>query len=102
MAKDQDLKYCDEQIDKQQKIIDALGVELYNLMKQHDDYAALENYYKEERKAVAKEVQSKSDRIHKEQCELGQMKRHRKDLKKLKTMVKFQNKCAERTHKGGD
>jgi hypothetical protein len=93
--KDEDIKFCDEQITKKKEHIDKLGAELYDLMRQHDDYLSLEKYYKEERKALIPAIHEKSDEIHKEQCELGQMKRHRSELKRQKKFLEYQHKMVD-------
>lgn len=97
--KDKDIKFCDEQISKKKEYIDKLSSELYDLMRQHDDYLGLEKYYKEERKALIPVIQNKSDQIHKEQCELGQMKHHRTELKRQKKFLEYQHKVVDNQRK---
>lgn len=97
--KDNDVKYCDEQIAKMQEHLGELNAELAELMKQSDDYAGLEKYYKEERKELIPKIQWVRNKIHSTQCELGKMKHHRSELKKMKKFMEYQHRIVDNSRK---
>ena len=97
--KDTDLKFCDEQITKKQAQLVDLKQNLDALLVESDDYMKLEKYYKSERTSMAPKIQAVRDNIHKCECELGQMKHHRSELKKQKKFLEYQHKMIDNQRK---
>ena len=97
--KDKDLKFCDEQITKKQAQLVDLKQNLDTLLVESDDYMKLEKYYKSERTSMAPKIQAVRDNIHKCECELGQMKHHRAELKKQKKFLEYQHKMIDNQRK---
>ena len=97
--KDKDVKFCDEQIDKKKQQLDQLNTNLQAMKVQFDDFQELERYYKEEKKGVMAKMQELNGAIHRVQCELGQMRRHRHDLKTQKKFLAYQNRIIEKGKK---
>lgn len=93
--KDTDLKFCDEQITKKQAQLEDLKQNLDALLVESDDYMKLEKYYKSERTSMMPKIQAVRDSIHKCECELGQMKKHRAELKKQKKFLEYQHKMID-------
>lgn len=97
--KDKDLTFCDEQIAKQQARLVELKQNLNSLLLESDDYMKLEKYYKAERVNLAPKIQEARDKVHKCECELGQMRHHRATLKKQKKFLEYQHKMIDSQRK---
>lgn len=97
--RDKDVKFCDEQICKKKQQLDQLNKNLQELNVQFDDFQGLERYYKEEKKGVQAKRQELNAVIHRIQCELGQMRKHRNELNTQKRFLKYQNRIIERSKK---
>lgn len=97
--KDKDVKFCDEQIDKKKQQLDQLNKNIQELNVQFDDFQELERYYKEEKKGVMAKRQELNAVIHRIQCELGQMRKHRNQLNTQKKFLAYQNRIIEKGKK---
>ena len=92
MAKDPDLKYCDEQIAIQKEKIKDLAFNISNVERDMEKIKEQEQYYKQQRQFLMSEIQQMQKQQRREEGVLGQLRHHRSELKKLKTMVEYQHK----------
>lgn len=92
---DDDLDFCDQQIEAQNEKIKAIASALKQVNKDIKDVDSIISNAKEERNRV---VRMQGQLLHKlggEKCKLGEMESHRKQLKLLKTIQKKQNQMID-------
>lgn len=102
MAKDKDLLYCDQQIALQLEKIKDIAFNISNVQVDMEKIHEQEKHYKQQRLFLMSEIQQMQKQQRREEGILGQLRHHRSELKKLKTMLEFQHKCVEQTDKGGE